>query len=78
MPTVLRVDGYRFFFYANENSEPAHIHVQRERMLAKFWLQPIALACSSGFAAHELKKLIGLVQDNQPALVEAWNEFFGV
>ena len=57
MPTVLRVGGYRFFFYANESGEPRHIHVQRERMLAKFWLQPVVLASSSGFAAHELKKL---------------------
>ena len=37
MPTVLRIGTYRFFFYANENSEPHHIHVQRERALAKFW-----------------------------------------
>ena len=78
MPTVLRVDGYRFFFYANERGEPRHIHVQRERMLAKFWLQPVGLAGSSGFAAHELKKLVGLVSGHRQVFVEAWNEFFGV
>lgn len=78
MPTVLRISGYRFFFYSNENEEPRHIHVQRERMLAKFWLQPVALASSSGFAAHELKKLVGLVAEHQETFVEAWNEFFGV
>ena len=33
-PTVLRIGAYRFFFYANENSEPHHIHVQRERDVA--------------------------------------------
>nr|WP_299077570.1 DUF4160 domain-containing protein [uncultured Paraglaciecola sp.] len=26
----------RFFFYSNENGEPAHIHIQRENMFAKF------------------------------------------
>ena len=36
MPTVLRIGAYRFFFYANENSELHHIHIQRERALAKF------------------------------------------
>jgi len=77
VPTVLRIDGYRFFFYANENSEPYHIHVQRERMLAKFWLQPVALASSTGFASHELKRLMRLVEDHQQQFVEAWNEFFG-
>ncbi|MBT6700702.1 MAG: DUF4160 domain-containing protein, partial [Gammaproteobacteria bacterium] len=31
MPVVIRIGPYRFFFYSNENSEPAHIHIQRER-----------------------------------------------
>jgi hypothetical protein len=28
MPTVLRIDGYRFFFFSNEGNEPVHIHVE--------------------------------------------------
>jgi len=77
VPTVLRTGGYRFFFYSNENGEPPHIHVQRERLLAKFWLKPVSLAGSSGFAAPELNKLLGLVEAHQQIFVEAWNEFFG-
>ncbi len=42
MPTILRIGPYRFFFYSNEKGEPSHIHVQRERFLAKFWLNPVA------------------------------------
>jgi hypothetical protein len=49
MPTVLRIGPYRFFFFSNEGDEPVHIHVQRERALAKFWLKPVLLAGSSGF-----------------------------
>lgn len=77
MPTVLRIGAYRLCFYANENDDPVHIHVQRERMLAKFWLRPVTLASSSGFSAHELKKLLGSICEHQETLVEAWNEFFG-
>ena len=77
MPTVLRIGGYRFFFYANENGEPHHVHVQRERMLAKFWLKPVSLVGSSGFAAQELNRLLGLVETNQQTFVESWDEFFG-
>lgn len=77
MPTILRIDGYRFFFYANESGEPRHIHVQRERMLAKFWLAPVSVAGSSRFSAQEINKLLGLVEANQQLFVEAWNEFFG-
>jgi hypothetical protein len=65
MPVVLRIGPYRFFFLcSNERGEPAHIHVQRQRALAKFWLQPVALASSSGFAAQELSRLSMHVQDN--------------
>ena len=77
MPTILRIDGYRFFFYANESGEPRHIHVQRERMLAKFWLSTVSVAGSSRFSAQEINKLLGLVEANQQLFVEAWNEFFG-
>lgn len=76
MPTVLRIGSYRFFFYSNENGEPAHIHIQCEKALAKFWLKPITYARSSGFSAHELTKLNKLVEENQQTLLEAWNEFF--
>lgn len=77
MPTVLYIGAYRFFFYANENSEPHHIHVQRDRLLAKYWLNPVSLASSVGFSSQELHKLLSMVVANQKNFVEAWDEFFG-
>ena len=74
MPTILRIGPYRFFFYSNERGEPSHIHVQRERFLAKFWLSPVALAGSKGFASHELRMLQKYVQENREIFLEAWNE----
>lgn len=76
MPTVLRIGAYRFFFYANEGVEPVHIHVQADKNLAKFWLQPVALASSSGFSAQALATLHKLVRENELLLKEAWHEFF--
>jgi Domain of unknown function (DUF4160) len=38
MPTVLRNGAYRFYFYSHEPNEPPHIHVDRDRLSAKFWL----------------------------------------
>ncbi len=77
MPTVLRIGPYRFFFYSNEKGEPHHIHVQREALLAKFWLKPVTLASSAGFSAQELGKLQRLVEADRQTFVEAWDEFFG-
>ena len=43
MPEVLRVRGYRFFFFSLEGHEPRHIHVEQAERYAKFWLDPIEL-----------------------------------
>ena len=57
MPTVLRVSGFRFFFYSLEGSEPPHIHVEHGDNIAKFWLVPVAVAESRGFRLHELNRV---------------------
>ena len=75
-PTVMRSGPYRFFFFSNEAGEAAHIHVQRERMLAKFWLQPVRLARSTGFSARELRRIEGIVKESEATLLEAWHEYF--
>jgi len=76
MPTIVRIGPYRFFFFGNEGSEPPHVHVQRDRNLAKFWLTPVSLASSAGFAGHELREIAVLVEENRERFLEAWNEFF--
>jgi len=76
LPTVLRIAPYRFFFFSNEGDEPAHIHVQRDRALAKFWLEPVALAQSANFPAHELGIVRGHVIENRDKLIAAWHEYF--
>jgi len=38
MPTILLIDGWRFFFYSNERSEPIHIHCQKAEKECKYWL----------------------------------------
>jgi Domain of unknown function (DUF4160) len=53
-----------------------HIHVQRERCLAKFWLSPLSLASSKGFSSSELSKLHVIVRENASKFMEAWHEFF--
>ena len=77
VPKVANVGPYRIFFYSNESGEPAHVHVRRERKLAKFWLQPVELADSKRFAAHELREIEQIVQDRRREFLEAWDEYFG-
>ena len=77
MPTVLKIGAYRFYFYSHEPNEPAHIHIDKNSLSAKFWLEPVALAKNIGFRAKELRKLESLVTKNKKTLVEAWYGYFG-
>ena len=78
MPTILRSGAYRFYFYSHEPNEPPHIHIDRDDLSAKFWLDPLDLARNLGFSARELRRLQSLVAEHQTALLEAWNGYFGI
>lgn len=41
MPTVYRVDGFRFFFFSNENEEPPHVHVEKPKAMPSFGCNPM-------------------------------------
>jgi hypothetical protein len=77
MPTVLRSGPYRFYFYSHEPQEPPHVHVDRNDLSAKFWLQPVALARNFGFSPKELRRIQALVARHQLALLEAWHGHLG-
>ena len=77
MPTVLRSGPYRLFFYAGDRVEPPHVHVERDDRIAKFWLDPVRLQRSGGFARIEIGRIEMLVSEHQVGLMEAWNAYFG-
>jgi len=77
MPTVKKIDGYRFFFFSREGHEPPHIHVDQAEKYAKFWLDPVSMARSQSFRSHQLTKIRELVEENRGLFLEAWHEYFG-
>lgn len=75
MPSIRNVSGpYRLFFYSFDCGEPRHVHVQRERNLCKFWLEPLALSNNDGFSARELNQIRSLIHSRMEQILEAWNE----
>jgi hypothetical protein len=76
MPTVLRSGRYRFFFFSNEGSEPAHIHVEGGDGYAKLWLEPTVLAAAHGLNVKELREIREIVLEHKIEIIEAWNEHF--
>lgn len=79
MPVILREDGVRYLFYANEGSprEPRHIHAVKNGIDAKFWLgPPVRMAYNDGHDARTLRGLLETVERNAVLFERAWNDFF--
>lgn len=77
MPTLLIIDGYRFFFYSNENNEPIHVHVIKGSADGKIWLEPnIEVAYMHEFSSREIKDIMWLVKANYEQFKTKWNDYF--
>lgn len=78
MPTIRNIPGpYRLFFYSFDCNEPEHVHVQRERMVCKFWLRPLELGGNHGFSPRELNRIRAIILENYNVILEAWHEHCG-
>jgi hypothetical protein len=78
MPTALRIGPYRFYFYSYDCDEPRHMHVDRENMSAKIWLDPIvSLADNHGYSRRELREIERIATENLETLRNEWNNFCG-
>jgi len=77
VPTVLRAEEFRFFFFSNEGNEPPHIHVERGDGHAKLWLEPVSLAAARDLKSAELKRAKLLVIEHRLLFLEKWREYFG-
>ena len=74
MPVILRVRGYRFWFYSADLAEPPHIHVGKAGNEAKYWLTPVTLARQRGFQPPELREIQGILIVHQNDLLAAWQD----
>jgi len=77
LPTVLRWNGYRVYFFSNEGDEPPHILVEKGGGTAKVWLDTLELARSVGLSNREIAELSAKVRDERDAFLEAWRGYFG-
>lgn len=63
MPVVLRVAGYKFFFYQADVANEA-----------KFWLEPVKAAREGRFRKNDLRDIERIIENNLQFLLNAWNE----
>jgi len=76
-PTVLRVRGYRFYFFSREEPR-AHVHVHHASGEAKFWLESaIELAHDYGLGPRRIAAARKIIEDHEDEIRRAWATHFG-
>lgn len=74
MPVVLRVKGYKFWFYEVDLNEPPHVHAGRESKEAKYWLDPVRMARAGKFKPRDLRQIERIIHENRDFLLSAWKK----
>ncbi len=76
-PTVLRVRGYRFYFFSREERHP-HVLVQYASGEAKFWLEPqVELVNDFGLGPTRINVALKIIGEHQDEIRAAWAKHFG-
>lgn len=75
MPTLLRLKGFRFFFYLDDH-EPKHVHVVKGQETAKIDLERLE-AIKASMKANSLAQALAIVKEHQELLLGKWDEYFG-
>jgi len=80
MLTELLISGWRLYFWANEGSEPIHIHAEKGDIEGKFWLEVDSFEIRTALeynltpqAKREIKKII---YGHFDYIVDEWNRYF--
>lgn len=74
MPTILRLNGFKFFFYSNEH-EPKHIHVIKGDEFAKINLVDLSVFYSD-FKSKDLDFILQTIKENKSKFERIWDEYF--
>jgi len=75
MPTILKLKGFRFFFFSNEHT-PKHIHIQKQEKYAKINIETLEIINNYKFNSKELKEIKNIAKIYQNKFLKAWDEYF--
>jgi len=74
MPTLLKLNGFKFFFYSNEH-EPKHIHIMKNDNFAKVNLEDLKVEFSN-FKNKDLAFILETIKEHKLDFERKWNEYF--
>jgi len=79
MPTILLRKGWRIFFFANEGTEPIHVHCKKGNAQGKFWILSDKYDIKTDYVRYmtrqEEREVRRILFEHFDEIVEAWNTF---
>jgi hypothetical protein len=74
VPTALIINGFRFYFWSNEEDR-AHIHIVKGEGNAKYWLAPkIECVFSYNYKRAEVRFIERVIKKEYSTLIKKWND----
>ena len=80
MPKIVKIFGYKIYFYANEGNEPCHVHISKDnKNSSKIWIEPeIKIEHNNAKISKKvLKDIIEWLNVHRDDVLQQWNKFFG-
>lgn len=74
MPTVLRVGGFRFYFYGSDH-EPAHVHVRNGDGVVVVDIESGRVRRVEGVRERDMRRAQALVAEHMDLLLGEWEDF---
>lgn len=85
MPSIFESNGYKIYFWSNENNEPIHIHLSKGTMSAnstKIWLTKsggcILANNNSKILKSHLNKLLSIISKHYFLILAKWKEYYHI
>lgn len=72
MPTILRKNGFRFFFYSHEGNEPPHVHILGRNGEMKIWLNPIQIGRVYNLSNKDQRDALKITEENVILFSNYW------
>ena len=60
-----------------DGSERPHVHVERDNLEAKFWLNPVMIADGGNFRSVEINRIARIIEERRDQFMGAWDDRFG-
>ena len=81
----MKVIGYKFYFWSNEDGEPIHIHISKGSPTSnstKVWLTKsggcILSNNNSKIPENDLNKLLIIISKHYFLIISKWKEFYKI